>query len=284
VTRSTVTDAADNALFCIDGSKLRIVGNVIAKSGNGGIRVWQSEKRHDGSLVADNRIDDTGAAAGGTGQNGNAINVFRAAGVTVRNNIIRNAAFSAVRGNAASSFEVIGNNCAGLDETAMYAEFDFIGVTFIDNVIDGAENGISVTNFDRGGRLGTVRGNTVRNLRPRRPGSPPTGSGVGISAEADTSVMDNIVENASQAGIQAGWGPYLRDVKVTGNVVRDSRIGVAVSVAANAGRAVIADNQLVRSQRGAIIGMEWHKIATGDLAVAGAERYPQLRIHGNQVS
>ena len=30
--------------------------------------------------------------------------------------------------------------------------------------------------------------------------------------------------------------------------------------------------------------MECHKPVTGDLALAGAERYPQLRISGNQVS
>ena len=72
-------------------------------------------KRHDGSLIADNTIEDTNARAGGTGENGNAINVFRAGDVIVRNNIIRRAAFSAIRGNAASSIQIIGNNCAELD-------------------------------------------------------------------------------------------------------------------------------------------------------------------------
>ncbi len=69
-------------------------------------------KRHDGSVVADNTIEDTAARAGGTGENGNAINVFRAANVIVRNNIIRRAAFSAIRGNAAANIQIIGNNCA----------------------------------------------------------------------------------------------------------------------------------------------------------------------------
>ena len=31
------------------------------------------------------------------------------------------------------------------------------------------------------------------------------------------------------------------------------------------------------SKRGAIVGMEWHKPVTGDLALAGAERYPQFQ-------
>ena len=60
--------------------------------------------------------------------------------------------------------------------------------------------------------------------------------------------------------------------------------GVAVSVVAGAGVAVIADNVFSDTMRGAIVGMEWHKAVTGDLALAGAERYPQLKISGNQVS
>ncbi len=155
VTHSTITGAADNALFCNDSRGLMITANIIAKSGNGGILVWQSEKRRDGSLIADNRIEDTGARAGGTGQNGNAINVFRAGDVIVRGNHIRNAAFSAIRGNSASNIQIIGNNCAALDEVAIYSEFGFEGAVIADNVVDGAETGISVTNFNEGGRLAT---------------------------------------------------------------------------------------------------------------------------------
>jgi len=284
VTNSTITGASDNALYCIDGRGFRIVGNIIAKSGNGGSRVWQSIKRHDGSLIADNRIDDTGARAGGTGENGNAINVFRAADVMVRGNQIRNAAFSAVRGNAASNIQILGNNCGALEEVAIYSEFDFEGALIADNVVDGAGTGISVTNFKEGGRLATVRGNILRNLRARQPGTPPEAAGVGIGVEADTAVTGNVIENAQTAGIQAGWGPYLRNVAVTGNVVRDSGIGVAVSVVTGAGSAVISGNLIAGARRGAIVGMEWHKAVTGDLALAGAERYPQIKISGNQVS
>jgi uncharacterized secreted repeat protein (TIGR03808 family) len=284
VTHNTITGAADNALFCNDSRNLLIAANIIAKSGNGGIRVWQSDKRRDGSLIADNRIEDTGARAGGTGENGNAINVFRAADVIVRGNHIRNAAFSAIRGNSASNIQIIGNNCAALDETAIYSEFGFEGAVIADNVIDGAENGISVTNFNEGGRLATVRGNIVRNLGTRRANRPPEEAGVGIGVEADTVVSGNVIERAPRAGIRAGWGPYLRNVAVSGNVVRESSIGIVVSVVAGAGAAVISGNLIAGARRGAIIGMEWDKAVTGDLALAGAERYPQLKISGNQVS
>ena len=153
-----------------------------------------------------------------------------------------------------------------------------------DNVIDGAENGISVTNFNEGGRLATVRGNIVRNLGTRRANRPPEEAGVGIGVEADTVVSGNVIERAPRAGIRAGWGPYLRNVAVSGNVVRESSIGIVVSVVAGAGAAVISGNLIAGERRSAIIGMEWDKAVTGDLALAGAERYPQLKISGNQVS
>jgi uncharacterized secreted repeat protein (TIGR03808 family) len=284
VTHSVITGAADNALFCNDSRGLLIAANIIAKSGNGGIRLWQTDKRSDGSTIADNRIEDTGARGGGTGENGNAINVFRAADVIVRGNHIRNAAFSAIRGNSASNIQIIGNNCSALDEVAIYSEFGFEGAVIADNVVDGAETGISVTNFNEGGRLATVRGNIVRNLGTRRANRPPDEAGVGIGVEADTVVSGNVIERAPRAGISAGWGQYLRNVAITGNIVREAGFGVAVSVVAGAGVAVISGNLFAGMVRGAIVGMEWQKVATGDLALAGAERYPQLRISGNQVT
>jgi uncharacterized secreted repeat protein (TIGR03808 family) len=261
-----------------------IVGNVIRGSGNGGIRVWQSDKRRDGSLIADNRIEDTSARAGGSGQNGNAINVYRAGNVIVRNNVIRNAAFSAIRGNSASDIQIIGNNCADLDEVAIYAEFEFQGAVIADNVVDQAGFGISVTNFKEGGRLATVRGNIVRNCKARISGVEPGSQGVGIGVEADTAISGNVIENAENAGIAVGWGEYMRNVTVTNNVVRACGMGVGVSVAKGAGTAVIADNMFADTKGGAIVGMEFKKAVTGDLALAGAERYPNLRISGNQVS
>jgi uncharacterized secreted repeat protein (TIGR03808 family) len=282
ITGNTIVGAADNAVFCINNAGLVITANSIRRSGNGGIRIWQSAKRHDGSLVADNTIEDTAARAGGTGENGNAINVFRAADVTVRNNTIRRAAFSAVRGNGASNIQIIGNNCAALVECAMYAEFDFEGAVIANNVIDGAENGIAVTNFDNGGRLGTVHGNLLRNINQRRPNTPPEWSGVGISIEADTAVTGNVVENTIFAGIRVGWGPYLRDVTVGGNIVRNAGYGIAVSVVPGAGTAAISGNIISGARLGSIVGMEWAKSVTGDLSKEGAERFPQLTVANNQ--
>lgn len=282
VTGTTITDAADNALLASNSRGLVVSSNVIRGSGNGGIRVWQSDKRHDGTIIADNRIEDTHARAGGDGQNGNAINVYRAGNVIVRGNQIRKAAFSAVRGNAASGIQIVGNNCADLDDVALYSEFGFQGAVIADNVIDEAGTGVSVTNFDDGGRLASVRGNMIRNLRQRIASMPPEGQGVGIAVEADTAVTGNVIETAARAGIRAGWGRFLRNVAISGNVVRDAGAGIEVSVAPGAGDATITGNVIPGSKRGAILGMEWDKAVTGDLAKEGAARYPQLTIANNQ--
>ena len=69
-----------------------IAGNTVRGAGNGGILVWRSTPGDDGTLVADNRIEDIANKSGGSGQWGNAINVFRAGNVIVRGNRIRNAA------------------------------------------------------------------------------------------------------------------------------------------------------------------------------------------------
>ena len=283
ISRNTIANAADNGLYCVDNKGLVIGGNTIRNCGNGGIRVWQSVKRHDGSIVADNTIEDIGARAGGTGQNGNGVNVFRAGNVIVRNNVIRRMAFTAVRGNTADNIQILGNNCAVSKETAMYAEFGYEGAVIADNVIDTAENGIHVTNFNDGGRLATVHGNLLRNVGVRRPDNPPEGAGIGIGAEAETAVTGNVIENAPYAGIRLGFGPYLRNVAASGNVIRDAGIGIAVSVVRGAGGAAISGNVIQGARRGAIVGMEWHKAVTGDLLKSGAESYPLLKLTGNQV-
>ena len=284
VTGNTIS-AADAAIFSLDARGLRIASNTIRGAGNGGILVWRSTPGDDGTLVIDNRIEDIRNKSGGSGQYGNAINVFRADNVIVRGNRIRNAAFSAVRGNKASNLQIVGNTCTGLGEVALYAEFGFEGALIANNIVDGAAIGVSVTNFNEGGRLAVVQGNLIRNLIGRRPpGTDPNdGAGIGIGIEADTVVTGNIVENAPNAGIAAGWGAYLRDVAISSNVIRGADYGITVSVAPGAGAAVIADNLISGVRRGAIVGMEGKNPVAGDLIKDGAARYAQLSIGGNRV-
>jgi len=284
VTGSTIVGAEDAAIFSLDARGLRLAGNTIRGAGNNGILVWRSAPGDDGTLVLDNRITEIAARAGGSGQNGNAVNVFRAGNVMVRGNRIDTAAFSAVRGNAAANLQMLGNTCTGLGEVALYAEYSFEGAVIANNVVDGAAIGVAVTNFREGGRLAVVQGNIIRNLIPRRPAGadPHDAAGIGIGVEADTAVTGNVIENAPSAGIAVGWGPYLRDVTVTGNVVRVCEVGIGVSVAAGAGSAVIADNLISGARRGAILGMDGGTPVTGELANGGG-RFAQLAISGNRV-
>jgi uncharacterized secreted repeat protein (TIGR03808 family) len=284
VTGNTIS-AADVAVFSLDARGLRIAGNTVRGAGNGGILIWRSEPGDDGTIVVDNRIEGVMNKSGGSGEYGNAINAFRADNVIVRGNRIRNAAFSAVRGNKASNLQIVGNTCTGLGEVALYAEFGFEGALIANNIVDGAAVGVSVTNFNQGGRLAVVQGNLIRNLVSRRPpGTDPNDSaGIGIGVEADTVVTGNVVENAPNAGITAGWGAYLRDVAITSNVIRRADFGITVSVAPGAGAAVISDNLISDVRSGAIVGMEGKKPVTGDLAKDGAAHYAQLSIGGNRV-
>lgn len=285
VSASSIGGVAGAAIFSRDAQGLRIAANSICGAGNNGILVWRSEPGDDGTLIIDNRIEEIAARAGGSGQNGNAVNVFRAGNVIVRANRIKGAAFSAVRGNAASNLQIAGNTCSGVGEVALYAEFGFEGAVIAGNVVDGAALGVVVTNFREGGRLAVVQGNLIRNLSPKRAegADPGDAAGIGIGVEADTAVTGNVVERAPNAGILLGWGRHMRDVAATGNVVRECGIGIAVSVAAGAGPALIADNLISGARRGAILGMDRHAAVTGELAGDGGARFAHLTLSGNRL-
>lgn len=275
---------ADIGIVSLDALGLAIRANVVEGCANNGIQVWRSAKGYDGTEVTDNRISRIASARGGSGENGNAINIFRAGGVMVSGNTLRQCAFSAVRNNAGDNVQIIGNAAFDMGEVALFAEFGFEACVIANNVVDRASVGISITNFNEGGRLAVASGNILRNLF-RRP-DPLTGiigQGVGIAVEADAAVSGNVIEGAAFAGLSVGFGPYLRDVSCTGNVVRQSGVGVAVSVAPEAGGAQIASNLFSGCAGGNVVGFAWDKVATSDLAKGGAERFPRLSITGNRL-
>ena len=105
----------------------------------------------------------------------------------VRGNRIKNCDYSAVRGNSASNIQITGNSVSDVREVALYSEFSFEGAVIANNTVDGAAFGVSVCNFNEGGRIAVVQGKISRNLRPKRPiGTPPgaaTGAGRPLWAE-----------------------------------------------------------------------------------------------------
>jgi uncharacterized secreted repeat protein (TIGR03808 family) len=285
VTGTLFADIAESAIHALDCAGLTIARNRIDGIGNNGIQVWRSTPGDDGTMVLDNRIDHVANRAGGSGQYGNGINVFRAGNVIVRGNRIGNCAFSAIRGNAASNLQLEANSITDAGEVALYVEFGFEGAIVANNFVDRAAIGISITNFNAGGHLAVVQGNLIRNLVPRRPAGtdPADSAGVGIAVEADTAVTGNVVENAPVAGMMLGWGPYLRDVAATGNVVRKADIGIAVSVVPGAGTALIANNVIAQTARGAIVGMARSMPVTGDLLRESIERFAHITLSANRV-
>jgi uncharacterized secreted repeat protein (TIGR03808 family) len=254
VTGTAISSVLDAGLKSLDAFGLDISGNTVSSCGNNGILIWRLDKGEDGTTVSNNRISKIRNAAGGTGEYGNGINVFRAGSVLVTANRISDCAYTAIRGNAASNIQITSNSCERLGEVAIYSEFGFEGALIANNVVDFAATGISVTNFNEGGRLAVIQGNLIRNLF-RREHEKLDKRGEGIGVEADAVVSGNTIEGAPTVGIQVGWGPFLRDVSVTGNVVRKSRVGISISSAPDAGICLVANNLISDAKDGAIRAM-----------------------------
>lgn len=282
VSETRVEACANAGIFSMGARGLRVDGNLIADMGNNGILVWQPMKHTDGTIITGNRIERIAARSGGSGQNGNGINVFRAGNVIVSNNQISDCAFTAVRNNSGSNAQIIGNNCSRLGEVAIYSEFFAEGCLVANNLVDTAATGISITNFNEGGRLAVCQGNIVRNLFVRK--DPQDERAVGISVEADTAVTGNVIEHAPTAGLWLGWGKHLRNISATANVIQKCGIGISASVVDGARAALIANNIISGSRHGAILGMNHGKTVTGDLARASPVVHGTLTISGNVVS
>jgi uncharacterized secreted repeat protein (TIGR03808 family) len=285
ISGNIITATASTAIVSFDARGLLVARNTILGTNDNGIEILRTAIGDDGTLVVDNRIEDIKAGPGGSGQYGNAINAFRAGNVIVRGNRIKNCDYSAVRGNSASNIQIIGNSVSDVREVALYSEFAFEGAVIANNIVDGAAFGVSVCNFNEGGRIAVVQGNIIRNLRPKRPigTAPDDDAGVGIYVEADSSVTGNVIENAPSFGIMAGWGNYLRDVVISGNVIRKAFVGVGVSVTPGAGTVLVNANMIAETPRGAVVGLDHARPVTADLTADGAQRLAQVVIANNAV-
>ena len=268
VANCTIAECGATGLFSIDAHDFAITGNRVTRIGNNGIQVWRSAPGEDGTLVAHNRVSHIEAQAGGDGPNGNGINIYRAGSVQVLANRLSDCAFSAIRSNSGSNVQIVGNACERSGDVAIYSEFTFEGAVISDNLVDRASLGISVTNFNQGGRLAVVQGNLIRNLF--RKSASGEDFGVGIAVEADSSVTGNVVEAAERVGILAGWGAYRRDIAITGNVVRASPIGIGFSSDDSGGAVLVAQNLVSGASAGAIMRMDHADPLGADLAKTGA--------------
>ena len=285
VSGNILSKIAVTGFTSFDAQGLLVSRNTIVDTNDNGIEILRHAIGDDGTLVLDNRIENIKAGPGGSGQYGNAINAFRAGNVIVRGNRISNCDYSAVRGNSASNIQITGNSVSGVREVALYSEFAFEGAVIANNTVDGAALGVSVCNFNEGGRIAVVQGNIIRNLLPKRPigTAPDDDAGIGIYVEADSSVTGNVIENAPSFGIIAGWGKYLRDVAISGNVIRNAFVGIGVSVMPGAGTALVSNNMISQTPRGAVVGLDHARPITPDLSAEGAQRFAQVVVGTNAV-
>ncbi|MFO0990671.1 MAG: TIGR03808 family TAT-translocated repetitive protein [Hyphomicrobiales bacterium] len=279
---SHLSDFGKVGLFALDSKGLEIAGNHLRDIGNNAIQVWTSDRREDGTLIIGNRIERVAANDGGDGQNGNGINIFRGSGVTVANNRITDCAFSAIRDNSGDNITIANNNCARITETAIFVEFAFSGAVVTGNMLENVSAGISITNYNEGGRLAVCANNVVRDVKGGGPN--PNGRAIGIGVEADTVVNGNVIENSAEIGLAIGWGHYLRNINAGGNIIRNCPIGIAVSAVQGAQSALIANNLISGATQGAIFGMNHAEPATGDLALKPDEIPPHLVLRNNLIS
>lgn len=281
-----VDGAAGRAgIFLVDSQGFLVSGNIVRNCANNEILVHRSEKGEDGTILSGNRISAIRADNGGTGEWGNGINVFRAGSVMVSGNQVSDCALSAIRSNAGNNIQIVSNQCKRSGETAIYSEFDFEGAIITANLVDDAGDGIAVANFMDGGRLAVIANNIVRNIADRVPYTEVRKSaGTGISVEADTNLTGNVVENAARIGIALGWGPYLRNVVASSNIIRKSPLGMYVSAVEGSGSAIVSSNIFSGCTQGNIIGHRWRDPVTADLAISDDGAIEHLALEGNVVN
>ena len=284
VTASRFREMRDSALFCVDSTGLSVEQNTVEDCGNNGIQIWRSQPGDDRSIVRGNRVSRIRADAGGDGPNGNGISLYRAGGVIVEGNQLRDCAMTFIRNNSGSGVQMLGNQGRRCGEVGLYSEFAFEGTIMANNLVEDCAAGATMTNLDHGGRLAIFANNIVR--RARR-GIAPNGKepigGFGVHVEAEAAVTGNVIEDVSDVGIALGWSWGMRNLAATGNVVRNAGVGISVSLVPKERNALIANNVIAETRDGAVIGTEYGKPVTGDLTKGPDPKAAGITVANNAV-
>lgn len=248
-----ISGAGGAGILSTEGKALAISDNAVSDCAGGGVHLRRWTVGDDGSTLRDNRIDRVGSAG---------IRLSSAGGVRVSDNDLR-----------------------GIDGAAVIADATSAGASVSGNTIDGAGLGIALLGGDSD-RLSLVEGNTVRNISGEIGVKAAGGraGGVGIHIETHGSVTGNVVEAAPHLGLSLGWGATLGNVVASGNVVRQTGVGIGVSVLASGQATVIAGNLLLEVPGGAVRGMRFAEFATEDLTRVGATALPGLTVGENRVA
>lgn len=284
ITANRFGNMRDVAVFAIDSKGLVVEQNRIEDCGNNGIQIWRNQAGDDGSIVRGNHVARIRTDGGGDGQNGNGINVFRAGGVIVEGNQIRDCALTFIRNNSGSGVQILGNQGRRCGEVGLFSEFAFEGAILANNHLEDCAVGACITNLDHGGRIAVCANNIIRNATRRAaPFSKEPGGGFGIQVEAEAAVTGNVIENASEVGIVLGWSWAMRNLAATGNVISKTGIGISVSLVPKERNALVANNVISEARNGAVIGTEYGKPVSGDLTKVPDARASGIVVANNAV-
>lgn len=274
----------ESALFSLDSRGLSITRNRVEDCGNNGIQLWRSQAGDERSFIRGNRVERIRSDAGGDGPNGNGISLYRAGGVIIEGNQLRDCALSFIRNNSGSGVQMLGNQGRRCGEVGLYSEFAFEGAIIANNLVEDCAQGANITNLDHGGRLSVFANNIVRRARKGiYPGVKEPVGGIGVHVEAEAAVTGNVIEDASETGISLGWSWGMRNLVATGNMVRRTGIGISVSLVPKQRNALIANNVIADARGGAVVGTEYGRPVTGDLTKAPDARAAGVRVENNAV-
>ncbi len=273
---------ADSGILVVNSKGMRIMNNDVTDIGNNGIQVWQHDLKEDGTQILGNRVSLIRAEAGGSGQNGNGIGIFNAGNVIVANNRVSDTAYSCIRCNSGSNIQIVSNSVSRSAETAIYVEFAFQGAVVSNNIVEDAAFGISITNFDVGGRMAVCTGNVVRHMHVGH--SQGVTEGGGIHCEADTLIANNIIEDVAASAINLGWVDKCRNVMAQGNVIRQCARGISFSVSEGAKQVQIVGNMIEGARVAAVVGMKGDAVATGDFMKDSLKPPAHVNMYGNVVT
>lgn len=284
--QNRIEDVRGAGFHSLDGLGIEFDNNHVRACGDNGVMIWTTTAgRYDGSRLRDNVIEDIRNLSGGNGPYGNGVSIWGAGSVRVERNKIRRCAYTAVRNNAGHGVQVIGNDCKGFGEKAMYAEFGAKNSVFRDNRIEDAGAGVAVANAEAGTDGALIAGNTIVGLRSSRP-DPEFGPDVlwvtGIVGEKNVEIVGNTVVGPCWIGVALGG--WRENVRAEANTIVGADYGVVFATGEGVGEGVIVRNKIRGSRKAAIAATAGLNFLPGDLAKPGAPNYPRLTVRDNEIS
>ncbi|MGQ7530559.1 hypothetical protein ACTGWP_10325, partial [Streptococcus suis] len=78
------------------------------------------------------------------------ISLYKAGGVIIEGNQLRDCALTFIRNNSGASVQILGNQGRRCGEVGLYSEFAFEGAIIANNLVEDCAQGANITNLDHG--------------------------------------------------------------------------------------------------------------------------------------